>query len=62
MAKTDKKNSPPERETRKHEALATLNKLGSLEEVLNSGVSLEIKAACIEMEIEARRRRQQDTG
>ena len=51
MAKNDKMDTPQERK-----ALAQLRRLGSLEEVLNSGASLEIRAACIEMEIKGRRR------
>lgn len=58
MAKTDKKNAPPTHKSGKRDALVELNRLGSLEDVLNSGASLEVKAACIEMEIDARSRRQ----
>ncbi|MCL6252267.1 hypothetical protein M3P36_14590 [Altererythrobacter sp. KTW20L] len=66
MAKTDNSavadHEPDEAKNPQREALALVRTLGSLEEVLNSGVSLEIKAACIEMEIEARQRRQQREG
>lgn len=52
MPQSDKKKAPEERAP-----LTVLRKMGNLDAVLNSSASLEVKAACIEMEIEARERR-----
>jgi len=57
MPQSDKKKAPDERTP-----LTELRELGNLDAVLNSNASLEVKAACIEMEIEARERRKAREG